>query len=434
MSSVKRRRGTTSARCWLRWAGPTRRSRHTPAHATCTNKPVTPTAKRERGTTSAWHCGRRAGSRRRSRPIRAHARSFTRPTMPTAKHKRGTTLACRFGEWRSEEHTSELQSRFDPPCPTRRSSDLAHATCTNKPVTPTAKRERGTTSAWHCGRRAGSRRRSRPIRAHARSFTRPTMPTAKHKRGTTLACRFGEWAGSRRRSRPIRAHARSFTKPTMPTAKHKRAAALAWRCLAMGSRLRQWRRSGGQRTCLRLLGMHTGRTFRGSCSRSSSRSTSLTTQPGRTRSGNGASNPRVTWPTPAVSGVFLETHGLGGRDTPGLLPGPDCHHRLGTATCVIHRHSALGQQRRGNRSSRRTHHRPVAILHPHCDKTIEGCNVIDLQEQVGRVYNPDVRPLVAEAVRAYSTGSARSAIILTWTAVCADLIFKFERLADDGDG
>jgi len=60
--------------------------------------------------------------------------------------------------------------------------------------------------------------------------------------------------------------------------------------------------------------------------------------------------------------------------------------------------------------------------------------VIDLQEQVGRVYNPDVRPLVAEAVRAYSTGSARSAIILTWTAVCADLIFKFERLADDGDG
>ncbi|MDA2807188.1 hypothetical protein [Nocardiopsis suaedae] len=60
--------------------------------------------------------------------------------------------------------------------------------------------------------------------------------------------------------------------------------------------------------------------------------------------------------------------------------------------------------------------------------------MIDLQEQVGRVHNPDVRPLVAEAVRAYSIGSARSAIILTWTAVCADLILKFERLADDGDG
>lgn len=57
----------------------------------------------------------------------------------------------------------------------------------------------------------------------------------------------------------------------------------------------------------------------------------------------------------------------------------------------------------------------------------------DLEEQVGRVWNPDVRPLVAEAFRCYSTGAARACIALTWIAVCADLIEKINRLAEDGE-
>ncbi len=34
----------------------------------------------------------------------------------------------------------------------------------------------------------------------------------------------------------------------------------------------------------------------------------------------------------------------------------------------------------------------------------ETCSMIDLHEQTSRVYNPDVRPMVAEAVHAYGTG------------------------------
>ncbi|MGB8947030.1 MAG: hypothetical protein WCD21_43390 [Streptomyces sp.] len=48
--------------------------------------------------------------------------------------------------------------------------------------------------------------------------------------------------------------------------------------------------------------------------------------------------------------------------------------------------------------------------------------MIDLEERVNRVFNPDLRPLVREAYRCYASGSARGAIVLTWTAVCADLI------------
>ncbi|MFH9016636.1 hypothetical protein ACH4C6_35790 [Streptomyces sp. NPDC017943] len=48
--------------------------------------------------------------------------------------------------------------------------------------------------------------------------------------------------------------------------------------------------------------------------------------------------------------------------------------------------------------------------------------MIDLEERVNRVFNPDLRPLVSEAYRCYVSGSARGAIVLTWTAVCADLI------------
>lgn len=60
--------------------------------------------------------------------------------------------------------------------------------------------------------------------------------------------------------------------------------------------------------------------------------------------------------------------------------------------------------------------------------------MLDLDEQVGRVWDPDVRPLVAEAWRCYGVGAYRASITLTWVAVCADLTAKVIRLADDGDG
>jgi hypothetical protein len=59
--------------------------------------------------------------------------------------------------------------------------------------------------------------------------------------------------------------------------------------------------------------------------------------------------------------------------------------------------------------------------------------MLDLEERVNRVFNPDVKPLVQEAHRCYATGAARAAIVLTWTAVCADLIHKAEILKEDGE-
>ncbi|MGW1616107.1 hypothetical protein ACWCQZ_42995 [Streptomyces sp. NPDC002285] len=59
--------------------------------------------------------------------------------------------------------------------------------------------------------------------------------------------------------------------------------------------------------------------------------------------------------------------------------------------------------------------------------------MIDLEERVGRVFNPDVRHLVQEAYRCYTTGAARGAIVLTWTAVCADLITKAQILKEEGE-
>ncbi|AKJ10102.1 hypothetical protein ABB07_08720 [Streptomyces incarnatus] len=59
--------------------------------------------------------------------------------------------------------------------------------------------------------------------------------------------------------------------------------------------------------------------------------------------------------------------------------------------------------------------------------------MLDLEERVSRVFNPDVRPLVREAHRCYASGAARAAIVLTWTAVCADLIHKAEILKEDGE-
>lgn len=60
--------------------------------------------------------------------------------------------------------------------------------------------------------------------------------------------------------------------------------------------------------------------------------------------------------------------------------------------------------------------------------------MINLEERVAACWSPEVRPLIAEAHRCYATGSARAAIVLTWTAVCADVIEKLRRLAEDGEG
>jgi hypothetical protein len=54
-------------------------------------------------------------------------------------------------------------------------------------------------------------------------------------------------------------------------------------------------------------------------------------------------------------------------------------------------------------------------------------------ERVNRVFNPDLRPLVSEAYRCYASGSARGAIVLTWTAACADLIAKAQSLHEEGE-
>lgn len=60
--------------------------------------------------------------------------------------------------------------------------------------------------------------------------------------------------------------------------------------------------------------------------------------------------------------------------------------------------------------------------------------MLDLEVQVARVANAEVRPLVTEAYRCYTTGTARAAIVLTWTAVCADLIDKIATLHQSGEG
>jgi hypothetical protein len=57
----------------------------------------------------------------------------------------------------------------------------------------------------------------------------------------------------------------------------------------------------------------------------------------------------------------------------------------------------------------------------------------DLEVQVARVANAEVRPLVTEAYRCYTAGAARAAIVLTWTAVCTDLIDKVATLYQSGE-
>ncbi|WP_052442673.1 hypothetical protein [Streptacidiphilus neutrinimicus] len=59
--------------------------------------------------------------------------------------------------------------------------------------------------------------------------------------------------------------------------------------------------------------------------------------------------------------------------------------------------------------------------------------MLDLEVQLARVANAEVRPLVKEAHRCYTTGAARAAIVLTWTAVCADLIDKIATLYQSGE-
>ncbi|GAA1154695.1 hypothetical protein F4556_004976 [Kitasatospora gansuensis] len=59
--------------------------------------------------------------------------------------------------------------------------------------------------------------------------------------------------------------------------------------------------------------------------------------------------------------------------------------------------------------------------------------MINLEELVTRVHTPEVRQFVRDAYRAYASGIHRAAIVLTWTAVCADVMAKALVLADDGE-
>jgi len=60
--------------------------------------------------------------------------------------------------------------------------------------------------------------------------------------------------------------------------------------------------------------------------------------------------------------------------------------------------------------------------------------VLDLEGQIHRIWNPDVRPLMEEALRCYNAGAIRAGIGQTWIAVVADLTEKIVRLADEGEG
>lgn len=57
---------------------------------------------------------------------------------------------------------------------------------------------------------------------------------------------------------------------------------------------------------------------------------------------------------------------------------------------------------------------------------------VDLELLSARVWNPDIRPLVDEALRCYNAGAVRSCIVATWAAVSADIIAKLVGLADEG--
>ena len=56
----------------------------------------------------------------------------------------------------------------------------------------------------------------------------------------------------------------------------------------------------------------------------------------------------------------------------------------------------------------------------------------DLEALAVRVWNPDVRPFVDEALRCHDAGAQRVAVVATWGAVVIDLVEKIERLAPEG--
>ncbi|GAT68786.1 hypothetical protein PS9374_04451 [Planomonospora sphaerica] len=60
--------------------------------------------------------------------------------------------------------------------------------------------------------------------------------------------------------------------------------------------------------------------------------------------------------------------------------------------------------------------------------------MLDLEGHLHRVWNPDVRPVMEEALRCYTAGAIRASIAQTWIAVVADLTEKIVRLADEDDG
>lgn len=60
--------------------------------------------------------------------------------------------------------------------------------------------------------------------------------------------------------------------------------------------------------------------------------------------------------------------------------------------------------------------------------------MVGLEDEIGRIENPDVRSLVQEAYRCFGVGATRACISLTWTAVCTDVIDKIIRLSEDGEG
>lgn len=60
-------------------------------------------------------------------------------------------------------------------------------------------------------------------------------------------------------------------------------------------------------------------------------------------------------------------------------------------------------------------------------------NLIDLDELAGTVSDPYVKQYINEAILSYRAGANRAAIILSWIAVCTDIIEKIKTLSLSGD-
>jgi hypothetical protein len=59
--------------------------------------------------------------------------------------------------------------------------------------------------------------------------------------------------------------------------------------------------------------------------------------------------------------------------------------------------------------------------------------ILDLDDSINRAWNPEVKEILIEAHRCLSTGANRSTVILTWVAVCTDILEKIVSLHEDGD-